>query len=218
MITELINKKDSFEIVRDQLAAILATEVANQKVLAVGAGEDSSLWDIRIYRERSNPWEEYLNDFSDITPLVNVWYDNSNFLMASSDIVERQNAEGIYNVDCYAVGNASDVEGGHNPGDLVSALSLHRVARLVRNILMAGENTYLGLRGLVWQRWVQSTNIFQPQQDRDNVRPVIGARINVRVSFNEFSPQVIGEPLEYIGTTVRFMENGQVIVESDFQF
>lgn len=219
MISGLIDKFDNFEVIRDQIAAILATEVASQKALATAAAKDPNLWNFKVYTERSNPWESYLNDTAELTPIVNVWYDNSNFRAATSNIVERQNAEAIFNVDCYAVANSSDNgTGGHTPGDREAAFAVQRVVRLVRNILMAAEYTYLGLRGVVWQRWPQSITVFQPQQDRGNVRPVIAARIGFKVSFSEFSPQISGDALELIATTVKRTEDGQVVIAADYEY
>lgn len=219
MIQTLIDKQDSFEIIRDQIAAILAQEVTSQKQLATDAGKDPALWDFKVYTERSNPWESYLNDIAELTPIVNVWYDNSVFSETQSNIVEKQATDGIFNIDCYAVANSSDnVAGGHNPGDKEAAFAVQRVLRLVRNILMSAEYTYLGLRGLVWQRWPQTVTAFQPQQDRANVRPVIAARIGFRVKFNEFSPQISGNVLELLSAQVSRAEDGQVLFDADYDY
>lgn len=219
MIQTLIDKQDSFEIIRDQIAAILAQEVISQKQLATGAGKDPALWDFKVYTERSNPWEAYLNDTADLTPIVNVWYDNSVFSENQSNIVEKQATDGIFNIDCYAVANSSDnVAGGHNPGDKEAAFAVQRVLRLVRNILMSAEYTYLGLRGLVWQRWPQTVTAFQPQQDRGNVRPVIAARIGFKVKFNEFSPQISGDMLELLSAQVSRAEDGEILFDADYDY
>jgi hypothetical protein len=218
MIDSLIDKQDNFEIIRDQISAILTTEVASQKSLAAAAGKDATLWDFKVYTERSNPWERYLNDMSELTPIVNVWYDNSNFDPAASNIVERQATDAVFNIDCYAVANSSDNEaGGHNPGDQEAAFAVQRVIRLVRNILMAAEYTYLGLRGVVWQRWPQTVTVFQPQQDRANVRPIIAARVGFKVRFSEFSPQISGNALELLTTTVKRTEDGEVVLEAYYE-
>lgn len=218
MIQTLIDEQDSFEIIRDQIASILVTEVDSQKALATAAGKDSALWDFKVYTERSNPWESYLNDTANLTPIVNVWYDNSNFIESGSNIVERQEAEAVFNIDCYAVANSSDNEaGGHNPGDQEAAFAVQRVIRLVRNILMSTEYTYLGLRGLVWQRWPQTVTVFQPQQDRGNVRPVIAARIGFKVKFSEFSPQISGNVLELLSATVKRTEDGEVVLDTHYE-
>lgn len=219
MIQSLIDKQDNFEIVGAQIAAILATEVANQKALAIAGGKDPALWDLKIYSERANPWERYLNENPDKTPIVNVWYDTSNFDPTASDIVQRQKADAVYNIDCYGFGVDTDVPGGgHAPGDLDAALTLHRALRLVRNVLMASEYTYLSLRGLVWRRWARAAVSFQPPQGDQAAQSIAGARIAFEVGFSEFSPQYTGVELDLISVDVLRTEDGQIVVEADYDF
>lgn len=219
MISELIDKQDSFEIIRDEIAAILATEIANQQALATDAGKDPNDWRLRVYTERSNPWEQFQGPDSDTSPLVNVWYDNSNFDPGASTVVERQRTEAVFNIDCYGYGISEDTPGGgHKAGDEEAAFAVQRALRLVRNILMAGEYTYLGLRGLVGQRWPQSTTIYQPQIDSRTVQQIVAARLAFRVTFNEFSPQVQPVELERVATDVLRTEDGEIVVEADYDY
>ena len=219
MITTLIDKQDTFEIVRDQIAAILKLEVANQMALAVAAGKDPADWNLRIFTERSNPWEQWLNSQSDRRPIINVWYDNSSFQPGKSNIIERQASETIYNIDCYGYGISADDDGaGHKPGDREAAFEVHRALRLVRNILMAAQYTYLGLRGTVWQRWPQSVTSFQPQLDGRPIQQIVAARLAFRVVFNEFSPQVEPETLELVSVDVERTEDGEIVVEADYEY
>jgi hypothetical protein len=215
----LIDKQDNFEVIRDQIAAILVLESNNQQALAVSEGKDPDLWKLRVFNERYNPWEQFLNTNTDRSPLVNVWYDTSNFDGSASNIVERQKAEAIYNIDCYGYGISSDDGAtGHNPGDREAAFEVQRALRLVRNILMSSTYTYLGLRGLVWQRWPQSISVFQPNLDAQQVQKIVGARLELRVMFNEFSPQYVPETLEYLSVDVFRNEDGQLIAEADFDY
>jgi hypothetical protein len=219
MISTLIDKKDTFEIIRDKIALILATEVANQMALATAGGKDPDDWKLRIFSERSNPWEQLLNEQTDRSPIINVWFDNSNFDASSSNILERQKTEGVFNIDCYGYGTSSDVpSGGHTPGDKDAALEAQKALRLVRNILMAAEHTYLGLRGTVGSRWPQSMTVFQPQSDGRQMQQIVGARLALRVVFNEFSPQVPSETLELVSVDVKREENGEIIAETDYQY
>tara|TARA_R110000772_G_scaffold268728_1_gene398241 strand:+ start:8890 stop:9552 length:663 start_codon:yes stop_codon:yes gene_type:complete len=219
MISQLIDKQDNFEVVRDEIAAILVTEVANQMALATAGGKDPNDWKLRVYSERSNPWEGLLNEQNDRSPIVNVWYDNSNFDPRASNSVERQKAEAVFNIDCYGYGMSQDVAGGgHKAGDQEAAIEVQRALRLVRNILMAGEYTYLGLRGLVWSRWPQSVTIFQPQIDARQMQQIVGARLAFRVVFNEFSPQVEAETLELVSAKVSRSEDGEVVVNADYDY
>jgi len=219
MIQSLIDKKDTFEIVRDQIASILTLEVANQMSLAVTAGKDPELWKLRIFTERSNPWEEWLNptDTTDKSPIINIWYDNSNFEPSASNISERQATSGIFNIDCYGFGvGANNVAGGHTAGDELAAFEVQRALRLVRNILMASENTYLKLQKTVGRRWPQSINVFQPSLDNRTIQHIGAARIAFNVNFNEFSPQYVPEILELITTTTFRAETGEILIKANF--
>ena len=219
MTLELIDKQDSFEIVRDQIAAILLTEITSQIALATTAGKPNpDDWKLRIFTERANPWEQFLPDpVADTSPLVNVWYDNSSFDPKGSNTFERQKADGVFNIDCYGYGISADDGGsGHIPGDRAAALEVQKALRLVRNILMAAEYTYLGLHGLVWRRWPQSATVFQPQLDGQAVQNIVGARLALRVGFNEFSPQVTSENLEFVAIEVFRQETGELYLEAHY--
>lgn len=218
-ISTLIDKQDNFEVVRDQIAAILTTEVASQMQLATDGGKDPDDWKLRIFSERSNPWEQWLNEQTDASPIVNIWYDNSSFDASKSNVVERQVSETIYNIDCYGLGISKDDGGtGHIPGDREAGFEVQRALRLVRNILMAAEYTYLGLQGLVWQRWPQSVTVFQPQLDGRQMQRVVGARLALRVAFNEFSPQVVPEILELVTVDVLRTEDGEIVLKADYEY
>lgn len=223
MSLELIDKFDSFELVRDQIAAILVTETANQMTLAAAASEDPELWRLQVFVERSNNWEQWLDPQDEVAPddapIVNVWYDSSSFDGAASSVMERQKTTGIFNIDIYGLGVARDVPaGGHEPGDLQAILNCQRATRLVRNILMAAENTYLQARGLVWSRWPQSVNAFQPQLDGRSVQQVAGYRMALRVVFNEYSPQIAAEVLELLTVRVKRVEDGQIVINADYDY
>ena len=221
-IPTLIDKQDTFEIVRDQIAQILADEVASQMAIATNEAKDPDDWKLRIFTERSNPWEQFQNpdeaNFDD-SPIVNVWFDSDNFDMSASNILERQKTEAVYNMNCYGYGRSKDDGGtGHIPGDKEAAFEVQRALRLVRNILMAAEYTYLGLRGVVWQRWPQSITVFQPQQDARNVSQLVGARVAFRVVFNEFSPQVESVELEAVRVDVKRTEDGEIVAQAGYDY
>lgn len=218
MITELIDKQDNFEIIRDQVAAILAIESASQQALAAAAQKDPRDWEFDVFVERSNPWERYLDNTGEETPIVNVWYDNSSFDKAMSNIVERQGATATINVDCYAIGYSEETIEGQIFGDEESARNVQATVRLVRNILMAAPYTYLGLRGVVGQRWISSTNIFQPSKDANSAQSVIGARLTLMVQFNEFSPQVQPVDLETLTASVYRAETGELVAKTQYDY
>lgn len=218
-IATLIDKQDTAEIVRDQIAALLALETAGQVALATSEGKpDPDLWKFRVYQERSNPWENLPSKTADDSPLVNVWWDASTFDAAASNIVERQKSTATINIDCYGYGQSAADGTGHKAGDRQASEAVQRVVRLVRNILMAGEYTYLGLRGVVWRRWVESITMMQPQQDGGNVHHVQAARIAFKVEFNEYSPQVQPVTLELLTVDVHRTEDNQIVIEADYDY
>lgn len=216
MIASLIDKQDTCEIVRDKIAEILATEAASQ--LALAAGEpDPSLWKLRIYSERSAPWEQFQeNDPTDRSPLINVWYDSTSFDGGASNTMERQTAEGIFNIDCYGFGVAADAAVGHSPGDRAAAFEVQRAVRLVRNILMSAEYHQLQMQGTVAGRWPTSIQSLQGELNDRAVQNVMGARLSLRVRFNEFAPQVVGDVLEQVSVTVRRKEDGEIVILADY--
>lgn len=221
-IETLIDKVDQFELVRDELAAILAVESAQQQVLALAALPtplDPRLWKLRVFVERADPWSEFQDaqDQSDATPIVNVWFDESTIDLKRSNLVERQATEGTFNVDVYGYGIAEQTgPSTHIPSDERAARDVHRGVRLVRNILMAGHYTYLGMRGVVGRRYVQSIKSFQPTIDNRPVQGVHAARLALRVDFNEFSPQVQGQPFELLHVTVKRKETGEIYFAAQY--
>jgi hypothetical protein len=220
-ITTLIDRADNSEIVRDQIAAILLVEQANQQTLAATAGKNPELWRLRIFSERANPWEMFVAPDEagyDGAPVVNVTFDNASYDMSSSNIAERQKATGTYNVDCYASATAADdlAGAGYVAGDEAASKEAQRAARLVRSILMAGAHTYLGMRGVVWRRWTQSVTVFQPQLGGQAIEHVVAARVAFQVEFNEFSPQVEGQLLELVSSSVWRAETGELLLRADY--
>ena len=217
LIPTLIDKQDNFEIIRDQIAAILFAEVTSQMALAVTAGKDPELWNLQIFTERSNPWEQFLNQQTVITPIINVWYESSTVDLSSSDPTKRQQMDGIFNIDCIGFGVAKGDGGtGQIPGDLEARFEVQRALRLVRNILMAATNDYLQLRGLVWGRMTNSITVFQLPPDKSAAQQIAAARIILDVSFNEFSPQVAQAVIDIIAIDIFRDEDGKLVAQAEF--
>lgn len=221
-IQTLIDKKDTFELVRDQIVQILTDESANQVQLATTAGKpDPNQWALSVYDERSNPWNVFRNDTPDNEvndiPIVNVWYDSSSFNKGSSNQTSRQDTTGIFNIDIYGYGRSeNNPAGGHFPGDQAAALKAQQGVRLVRNILMA--SAYRNLRFpkgsfLVSERWVQAINAFQPDQDSKDMQNIAALRLSFAVRFNELSPQYVAENIEIIFVELQRESDGKVIAQ-----
>ncbi len=224
MTIPLIDKQDNFEIVGLQIAAILAQETIDQQALALAAAKDPELWKFDVFSEKFNPLGMFQNN-KNPTTVVNVWYDTSNFNPANGDVVGRQKDDAVFNIDVYtAVAATDNPSGGHNPTDESTVLALHRIIRLVRNIIMHPDNTYLKLTqvvgsktgNLVWRRWINSKEKFQPQIGDRPVENVIACRISLSVSFNEIPVIETFEELEVVGITAKRAIDGKIILEADY--
>ncbi|MBP7735951.1 MAG: hypothetical protein KA369_08265 [Spirochaetes bacterium] len=220
-ILELIDKKDNFEIVRDEIAAILAVEKENQKVLAAADGQDPDLWNFDVYAERSSPWELVEDSEGKIvadTPLVNVFFDSASSNAAGSNNIEQQLMEGTFTVDCVAAMTHRKAEGEtFQHADELAAKEAQRIIRLVRNILMAGSYTYLGMRGVVLSREIQNIAMFQPQINDRPAEHVMVARLQLKVQYYEFSPQAEPEELELMSAQC-INSDGKVLFRTDYDY
>lgn len=218
-IDHLIDKQDGFEIVRDQIAAILKSEIENQKILAAQEGKtDLTPWDLRVFSERVDPWESFRED-KDTRPIVNVWFDNSTYPKNQGNVVDGKNALSVFNVDLLAVGSTSFGETeGQRPGDMVSAYNVHAAARLIRNILMASIYTYLGLRGFVGQRWLTSLTSFQPAAGSVPVEKITAVRLSLEVQHLEYSPQSTPVEIEGVLVDVYRSETGELYLQAEYDY
>ncbi len=217
LITTLIDKTDSNELVRDQLAAILAVEVANQRVLAAAAAKDPNDYSFTIYTEKSRPWE------TDKFPCVNIIFDNDRFDNKNSNNIDRQRVIGTYHIDCYAKKNTNDSQ----TGDERASREADRIARLVRNILMMNEYTYLlfgsreALAGtiptqLVFSRYIQRREKWQPDIRTEGFENVIACRLTTEVVYDEFSPQTETVDFETIINSCIRGEDDEVLFGAEY--
>jgi len=220
----LIDGKDTFEVIRDRVAYILAQESVNQQNLAAAeAGKNPADYALRVFIERLLPWQEWI-DFdsveTDRTPIVNVCFDSDNIELASSSLADQQKYVGKFNIDCYGLGISSERPiGGYDPGDKGSAVAAQHAGRIVRNILMASENLYFRFpRGVVWQRYIESRTMFQPKAVDVAVQHVAGLRLVLSVGFTEGSIQYVPETLEYLGATIFRTDDDEVYAEVDIDY
>jgi hypothetical protein len=211
-LQRLIDKRDSFELVRDKVAVILLEESDEQQRLALSEGLDPEQWKLRVFSETSTPWTSFQESEGPQTPIVNVWFETMNFVKAGSNPISRQNGVATIHVDCYGFGFSKGTDEGHTPSDAMAAEEAARAVRLVRNILMSGFYTYLGFpQGVdlpegelqvVRGRWPTGITAFQPAQEERPVERVAAMRLDLEVSLNEFGPEYEGEELET--TTLAF--------------
>ena len=201
--------RDNAPVVRDKIAEILKLELTRQGELGLSPVP-------RVFVERSQPWGAIVESPPRLEPIINVWFDTATFDGGSSNIIERQRCDGTFNIDVYAFAPSRETVPGHTPADLAAALSCQDAIGYARQILMSAHYVHLGLRGLVWKRWPQTIGMFQPAIDQRMAQHVVAGRLALGVQFNEFSPQVEGEPLETLTVEVKRSETGEVYLLAEY--
>ena len=144
---ELQSEPDNIEVIRDQIAALLAVDFRRQAELAAESGAtDSGDYNVAVYVESDDPLQYVDEDTPGANPFpcVNVILDSTDADKGTAS-VNKQAFKAKFYVDCYAEGN--DAEDGEF--SYKAAQRAWKTARLVRRILRAEANTYLRLRGIV---------------------------------------------------------------------
>jgi len=217
VLQTLIDKQDNSEIIRDQIGVILVEELANQQVLAAAAAKDPTDWEMKVYLERHNPIEDFLNtdpesiDLSDFVPRVNVSIDKADLELAKSDYIEEQGFVGKYLIDVYGFGMAQNQVVGHQPGDEKSAFEAQRAIRLVRNILMASTNIQLQLPTIVCDRMSTQLKFMPMKIEVSTVHQITAGRLTLEVNYREQSPQYQSVPLAQVDVLVCRAEDGSLL-------
>ncbi len=206
VINTLICDQDKVELVRDQVAAILALELENQYSLAVEAAlENARDYKVRLFIENERPYDAAgeKNNF----PFVNVMLEAAT-PSAKNSRVDYQETTAVYGIYCYAVGNFY----GGVSDDRLAGIKAWMLARLVRNILMAGEYTYLGLRKTVFSRNITKIESGKDAGMPDAAMAVSVIRITLEVVVNERSPQAAGVEMEPISFTCT-SDTGEILID-----
>jgi len=214
-VIPFIDKGDNFEKVRDRIAAILAFETQSQQTLATTAGKDPTLWKWRVFSERINT-VEVLTQGDDKTPIVNIWYDNSNFDKSGSNMTTRQVTTSRYNIDIYCHAESIATSEGHNSGDELAAKLAHNTAKLLRNILMHDTYKYLLYQGVVESRWIADIRSFQPGSGSQPVERVSAVRIEFDVRHIETILLQDPSILEIVNVKMYHDPDGAVIAELEY--
>ena len=206
-IQTLIEKLDSYEVVRDKIYTILVEEIASQQVLALAAlptPKDPANWALRVFRERSNPIDDWIHKKEPInkTPICNIWFNETNYPEGAGNAALEQQGDGSYMIDVYAYAEATATAEGHDPGDRTAALLAQNRAKLVRNILMNPVYSHLGLEGLVRRRWPTSIRSLQVGEDNQAVENVHAMTFALNVTAQEFTDENLPGDLAIIFHTI----------------
>lgn len=216
IINKLIDKKDTFEIIRLKIASILKYELENQKKLAKEQGKDDNKYNIDIYVERINPWLIYSNEINGdekgALPLVNITFESDNLTQSGSMNIVRQKSQGTFYIDCYAFKNKSFDENA----DEASSKEADRISTIIRNILMYSGYLCLGLEGLVVRRYITKREKLTQNSDSNSSESVAVCRLTLIVDYAEYSFEEDPVVLESIIGECLLNDTGKVIFNANY--
>jgi hypothetical protein len=177
-------------------------------------------FNIGVYLERERPWQLTENsEGKSPFPLVNIKLAGYRKENEPGSTVNRQKYIGDFIIDCYAQGSPD------NPDyfdDTDATLKAWRLGRKVRQVLMSGYYTYLGMRDIVRRREIIEGGTGTPTDKTGNIDDsavsVTICRILFSVFFSEESPQASGVELEGISLKVFAPgkepgKNGEVLID-----
>jgi len=183
--------QQNFELIRDRIAVILATEVANQFVLSSNSEIDCDVW-----LERTNPFDKIEN------PVINVSLASDTFDLKNAGTDVRSTA--VFNIDCFT---SSKTNSGEN-GDQKAMFKLHRIVGMCRAILEDQAFVTLNFTPpFISRTSVDSINIANP--DRLDATNQTMGRLAFTVVFHEGTPLITPPQIAQWYTTVKLDETEQ---------
>ena len=175
-INELLERPDTVEIIRDQIAAILSLELQNQSALAEKHGKNKSDFDIKVYNENARPYD---NTSGERLYSINVVLQEIKVPLSNSRIHDQKEIA-TFHIYCIADGNNT----GDFRDDRSATFRAWKLMRFVRRILMSEQYTYLDMRKLVTSRTFTKMEAGSPGLVAANAITVIKASFEVQ--FIEF--------------------------------
>lgn len=207
-VVALMDTPDNIERIRNQVAALLAGDMANQYELAkFSDAPDAEDYRATIFVENDNPLQYVDEDTPGANPFpcVNVSLDSTGQQKGTASVGRQMMSAKLY-VDVYAAGNpASKDDMG-----AVASRKAWKTARMVRRILRAEANTYLRMRGIVGQVSFQF-QAGEPNGAQAAIR-VGMVRITLNVDYVEDVPVTGGNGIELISAEITDGD-GRVILD-----
>ena len=201
-INERLNLPDNIEVIRDQISAIIFSEMRNQYDLAIADDDpvaDDYLTTVLV--ENDEPLQA--GGDNDLFPIVNVSVDNVRRDGGAS--VNTSNRVASLNLDCYQIGNTSGKFAGRT-----AIIKAWKLARCIRAILESDQYTYLFLRGIVSKVRINSMTGGYPSGMDNSAVKVAVVRLVVEITYDQNSPQTTGPGLTILPVVISD-ENGQVV-------
>ena len=187
-----IFEPDNAEIIRGQIARILRDGIGSAAKETEGR-EDAA--DYKISVGIDTAVSQYVDNQRNPFPLADIHLDSVK-IASGSAVVNKKNRTARFEILCMAEGNST---GGSFPWKRANSRAW-KTARVVRRILEAEENTYLGLRGVVSAHSV--TEMQAGQIDTESAVFVCAVKISLDVDFVEGVEVASGDALEAARTEI----------------
>lgn len=192
-MTPKINQRiarQAFEVVGEQIGAILSAELASQHAMA--SDDDRQAVKAHVWKERFVPFDKTE------LPAVNITFDRVDY----SEQSQRQtNGTNVYHIDCYSAAKDSH----ELRGDQQAKIRLHRLMGVCRAILEDPRYKRLGINyPLIMHRRITSMAIASPDTN-DSLALAMG-RLTLEVKFPETTAFITPDTLFNHETTVKLHE------------
>ena len=184
--------RQSYELVGDRLAEILADELPEQFALSTAATELKSVLQAQVFTERIVPFDKTE------VPCVNVQLASGDY---SGQTVKQADGAYTFFIDCYASAkNTDDVK-----GDQYALVKLKKLMGVIRAILQDTRYLTLGYsRGFVMSR--QVTGIAISNNAQQDAAHIVMGRITMTVKVPETVELIEPELIAGYETTVKLYE------------
>lgn len=165
--------QQNFEIIRDQIGAILTLELADQ----TDAGAD----EFEVWSERVVNWN------NEEKKVINVTFDNAPY---DNHNPKSRTGENQYFIDVIALAQ-HEGDAKTEKGDVLASLLVQRIAGVIAYILSSPEYYYLDFQpGLIQSRWVSEIKTGKLQEQDATHRQV--CRVTFKVKANELVGDLTG--------------------------
>jgi len=175
----------NFELIRDRICLILATEYCGQ----------NETKNVKVWRERSIPF-----DLTEL-PAVNVAFDRVTFEPTNP---KAQTGDLQFYIDIHV----REKHAINENGDTLSSITAQRIAGITRYILMSPEYYLLDFDpGTVFYRFIDS--IVTGKANVDDSQHVIVNRVSFKVKANEFVNDLVPVTAEMFSTQIKLEETNK---------
>lgn len=179
----------AFEIIRDQIAAVIAMELSSQYTLSY----DTEIGETTVFIEKKNPVDKTKQP-AIVVSLGQGTFDNKNY-------GGSLNGSYTFTIDCFTCADNTD----DDDADTLAAKRLHKLLRLCRAILedpiYKTLNFSLKPVPFVVRTLCSDFQIAQEAYKQDAVATAMG-RLNFMVTANETRPLIVAPQINQSITTV----------------